>query len=60
MDLKILLLTILFMKQYTYIEVRPHTCEDSRCGKVNSGFWFLVVRVPGYKSRGPGSSFSDK
>jgi hypothetical protein len=34
--LTVLFLTILSMKQWMYVEVRPHICGDSRCEYVNS------------------------
>jgi hypothetical protein len=67
---RILFLIVLSMKECMHIDVRPRLFRGSRCGNVNSCCSFvlcwcccwclvhpcgLVVRVPGYRSRGPGS-----
>jgi hypothetical protein len=27
---------------YKYVEISPHVCGDSRCGYVNSHWWFVL------------------
>jgi hypothetical protein len=43
----ILFLATLSLKQRIYIEVRPYMCGDSRCGNINSNWWFGLTNSIG-------------